>query len=816
MNRYLQLRFGAWLIVFAGLGMFSIACLGAEHPLYVSPTGDDRAAGTKQAPFQTLYRAQQAARSLAKDMRGDVVVNLAPGVYRLDRTLEFTEADSGRNGFRMIYRSASGPGKARLVGSVPLTGWQAHHNGIWKVDLPKETLFHTLYENGQRVLKARFPDYQHNAKMPTALGRYLVSAGGSPKQSDRGHARTKEPGWLVYRPEDAPPVTAVTKMRIHIFPGGKWDWVREIHPVNSIDPQKRRLTFKVAPFHGVGVGARFFLEDELGFLNVPGEFFLDQTVHTLYYIPLGKEHPDALGISCPVLSRMIQLQGKSREQCVEHLVLEGLALEETDNAPPMPLWAYSGRRDGALIWMSNTAHVEIRNCHLKNGGRSGIMMIGHNTENLVSGCRIEHMGLNGVSFCNRFLAPNGKDPTEDRCQNNRVHNTHISHVGELHTYAECVTVFNVSNNEVDHCKLDNSVRYAITLRGNTGPQYGPPVSTNHPPTKGNRFHHIRVERCGQDGGDMGALHAANLNNPGGGCVNTFEQVTVTDTRAIPSVKDTPPNGVFLDWPKMSMDQVFRNVQIMRSQGAPLRSHGPDNGASARTENVSWKPDFREDRMDYANIGLTADFPAEYRPRPACRKILFLGNSITRHGPAQAIGWSGNWGMAASAKEKDFVHVVVSSLAKATGTTPQVMIKNIATFERQYASYDVEGNLKDAFEFGADLVIVAIGENVPNLDSEEAKTRFAGSLRKLLGRLTADNRPAIVVRSCFWPNRAKDEILKQSCRAVGGIFVDISELSKDESNYARSERKFAHGGVAAHPGDKGMQAIADAILGAIKE
>jgi hypothetical protein len=38
---------------------------------------------------------------------------------------------------------------------------------------------------------------------------------------------------------------------------------------------------------------------------------------------------------------------------------------------------------------------------------------------------------------------------------------------------------------------------------------------------------------------------------------------------------------------------------------------------------------------------------------------------------------------------------------------------------------------------------------------------------------------------------------------------------DERNYARSERSYQHAGVASHPGDRGMAAIAEEIVKAVK-
>jgi len=40
------------------------------------------------------------------------------------------------------------------------------------------------------------------------------------------------------------------------------------------------------------------------------------------------------------------------------------------------------------------------------------------------------------------------------------------------------------------------------------------------------------------------------------------------------------------------------------------------------------------------------------------KILIVGNSITRHGVLPSIGWYHDFGMAASAEENDYVHLLM--------------------------------------------------------------------------------------------------------------------------------------------------------------
>jgi GDSL-like lipase/acylhydrolase family protein len=216
----------------------------------------------------------------------------------------------------------------------------------------------------------------------------------------------------------------------------------------------------------------------------------------------------------------------------------------------------------------------------------------------------------------------------------------------------------------------------------------------------------------------------------------------------------------------------------------------------------------------AGPGTCGEQARRLRPEINVERVLFLGNSITRHGPAPEIGWKGDWGMAASAPERDYVHVVTDDLAALSGRTPRVMASNIAEFETTPATYDIDARLKAELDFRPTLVIVAIGENVGALRTHEARARFRAGFARLLGAVKGAGEPSIVVRGCFWADTTKDEIMRQACGEAGAVFVDIRPLCRNDSNFANSERHIQNAAVGAHPGDRGMKAIADMILRAL--
>ncbi len=196
------------------------------------------------------------------------------------------------------------------------------------------------------------------------------------------------------------------------------------------------------------------------------------------------------------------------------------------------------------------------------------------------------------------------------------------------------------------------------------------------------------------------------------------------------------------------------------------------------------------------------------------KVLFVGNSITRHGPKEAIGWFGDWGMAASCKAKDYVHQLIVGL-KGQYENISYCIAQAAKWEGEY--WNGITVLKEEYQraqaFAADLVIIRIGENISHSKNDEIDCK--PYFDEMIKFFTEKNPAAkVVVTDCFWRYDKLDNAIREIASDRGYYFCKISDLEQNPATMALGE--YEHEGVAVHPGDFGMSCIAERILKVINK
>lgn len=203
-----------------------------------------------------------------------------------------------------------------------------------------------------------------------------------------------------------------------------------------------------------------------------------------------------------------------------------------------------------------------------------------------------------------------------------------------------------------------------------------------------------------------------------------------------------------------------------------------------------------------SVCICDDSGAEFR-------ILFLGNSITRHAPAPGLGWYGDWGMAASARQNDYVHMLVA-LMNGIGIKCGYCIANLSEWERSCDISLLHGKYKSAIEYPADIAVIRLGENARLFDRIE---QFEESYTYLAGKLAAGGK-TVICTDLFWEHAAFDTFVKKLAGEKNYYFVQIHDLGSDDT--MKAVGKFENVGVAVHPGDRGMEQIAHRLFDTIKQ
>jgi hypothetical protein len=200
------------------------------------------------------------------------------------------------------------------------------------------------------------------------------------------------------------------------------------------------------------------------------------------------------------------------------------------------------------------------------------------------------------------------------------------------------------------------------------------------------------------------------------------------------------------------------------------------------------------------------------------KILVIGNSLSMHGIAKDIGWNHFSGMAATSIEKDYVHLLFKDIErKLPKNKIYLRISNFATFERNPNDFQLK-NIDSLINYQPDLIIFQLGENVRNQNQKD-EALFEEKYIELINSFKHNGNPLTICTTPFFPSLPKNEIVKKVALSTNSYLVDLSHLpllntenyAKDEKNYSGDKSVWKVGGIGIHPGDIGMENIAEQIF-----
>ena len=407
----------------------------------LSPDGDDGAAGSREHPFRSFRRAAEAAWEAVRAGACEVVASALPGTYYQDGPLSIGPLETADRNASVTFR-AEQPGSVTMAGGAALScSWEPYKDGIYRCTVPEGTRFDQLFVNGDRQIRARYPNYDPSD--PKEYTGYALAAGKIPDSSvgldenDDMTFSSGAPKGVFFDPSTftrkrwAHPETAV----IHIYQAHYWGNLQ--WQVGAIEWDEQKIWFGPG---GHQMGAKwsdtpcevnersyFYVENVFEELDSPGEWYLAEDEAALYYYPPeGLDLADAT-VEVPLTDQLVRLLG-SQNQPVRNVTFEGIRFALTRSTymeeysiPSLSDWAI--HRGGALF-MQGTRGCVVKDCFFDAVGGNAVFLNYHNRDNLVTGCTFAHLGDSAVCLVGSLETTVGTQRNfsyECTVSNNRIH-----------------------------------------------------------------------------------------------------------------------------------------------------------------------------------------------------------------------------------------------------------------------------------------------------------------------------------------------------------------------------------------------------------
>lgn len=439
-----------------------------QATFYVDPVnGLDTNNGTSTTTaFKTIEKARDVVRTINATMTGDIIVYLRGGTYLPTSTIQFTDADSGKNGFNVIY-SAYNNEKPVISGGKPITGWTLYDAGknIYRASAGGNIETRQLYVNGTRATRARSAGGTSSLTFVKASGYTAtgsVTAGIVTPMHNWGNQSDIE---FVYKIVWTTPRAAVssitndgTTTTINMDTTG-WGYVTSKGGTSVGDSANNAN------------GVVWYVENAYELLDAEGEWYLDRSTDYIYYKPRANEDISSSEIIAPVLEELVRVQGADLDHKASNIQFYGITFAHATWLRPNTYGQSDAQNNviresgveqiiGAAVNLKYANAVKFERNVFEHLGSNGLNMYAGSQNNLVVGSRFTDISGGGIQIGDYLNYKNSlsenyaaTSDTRNILLNNDVTNSYFANIGKEFMSATAIAASFPQDTDITHNEI---------------------------------------------------------------------------------------------------------------------------------------------------------------------------------------------------------------------------------------------------------------------------------------------------------------------------------------------------------------------------
>ncbi len=443
-----------------------------QYEIHVAVNGNDANPGTADKPFATIEHARDVIRVTSLRMQQPIVVYIHGGTYQVSQPIEFTAADSGQNGFDIIYRAAENESPV-FSGGININGWEhLPDSPLWKTVLPDVKIFRQLYVNGVRAQRAA--SREKITGIGWAAGNYSSSDGiliSSEKMRDFSRPQDLELHWVCGWRDIRLPVQGIDKNADQ-----QTIWMRQPWYAYALSMGQNDSAYHhVIPAYDNA----FYLENALELLDEPGEWYFNPDTHELFYMPRDGEDMNTASIIIPQTQTLLEIKGEKVGGEVHNLAFEGLSFEYAGWTRASERGTFGLQAQDLMVSPGSCtecqektlAHVQLnfaRNIRFelsrfKHLGAAGLDLNNDVYDVTIQG-NLFHDISDGAIIVGHWAHAYIEDPLlENVTHDNLIANNLVMNVGVEYLGAPAITAFYVDHLQIIHNEISNVPYSGISL-----------------------------------------------------------------------------------------------------------------------------------------------------------------------------------------------------------------------------------------------------------------------------------------------------------------------------------------------------------------